>query len=454
MNIETAIAKLSSYPHVVASWIDDDGYPLQTAASFSTDDERSAVFLARTALTIPIDREVNIIASHIRPQPGIGYDERRYVTLWGRVEDSATGMLRFVPARASGWDEAETPFFEYSERSNGQGLAYLAELSRDRGEPVKPRLSRFWTFFLATRLPFLSATLVPVLLGLAIAGREGYWNPWLAILTIIGACAVHIGLNVANDFFDAVSGADDANVNPTQYSGGSRVIQHGLVTLQQMGALSLSSYAIGAAIGIYLVIARGSIELLAIGLAGMLLSVFYTAPPLRLVHRGLGEVTTALGFGPIMVLGAYVVQAEHLAWEPLLASIPVAILIALVLYVNEIPDRASDAAVGKRTLPVRFSREVITSAFLASALAAFATIVVLAATSVIPRPTLLALLALPLAFQVYRGIRGAYTSPYVLMGVMGKNVQMHLVVGLLLLAGYAVAIVAGATLDSPPTLLR
>jgi 1,4-dihydroxy-2-naphthoate polyprenyltransferase len=262
-----------------------------------------------------------------------------------------------APSHAWGWDEAETPFFEYSERSNRQGLRYLDGLSRERGTPVKPRLSGIWTFFLATRLPFLTATIIPVLLGIAVAGRQGFWDPWLAVLTVIGGCAIHIGLNVANDFFDTLSGADDANVNPTQYSGGSRVVQHGLVTIKQMGALSLSAYVTGIAIGIYLVFVRGSIELFAIGVAGVLLSVFYTAPPLRLVHRGLGELTTALGFGPIMVLGAYVVQADRLAWEPALASIPVAILIALVLYVNEIPDRAADATVGKRTLPVRLPRD-------------------------------------------------------------------------------------------------
>lgn len=452
MKIETAIAKLAGYPHVVVSWIGDDGYPLQTAATFRADAAANAVRIAPTGLPLPTDREVTVTASHIRPQPGSGYDERRYLSLWGRLRVDGDG-LALTPSRAWGWDEAETPFFEYAERSNRQGLQYLDDLSRERGAPVKPRLSGIWTFFLATRLPFLTATIIPVLLGIAVAGRAGYWNPWLAVLTLIGACVIHIGLNVANDFFDTLSGADDANVNPTQYSGGSRVVQHGLVTIRQMGALSLAAYLAGIGIGVCLVFVRGSVELFAIGVAGVLLSVFYTAPPLRLVHRGLGEVTTALGFGPIMVLGAYVVQADRLAWEPALASIPVAILIALVLYVNEIPDRAADATVGKRTLPARLSRNVITTGFLVAALAAFATIAVLAVPGVIPRPTVLALLALPLVFQIYRGIRSEYNSPYTLMATMGKNVQLHMVVGVLLFAGYIVAIIAGAAFDSPPGIL-
>ena len=69
------------------------------------------------------------------------------------------------------------------------------------------------------------------------------------------------------------------------------------------------------------------------------------------MHRGLGELAVFAGFGPIMTLGAYFVQAREYAWEPFLISIPVGILIALVLYVNEVPDRPGDAAAGKRTLP-------------------------------------------------------------------------------------------------------
>jgi 1,4-dihydroxy-2-naphthoate octaprenyltransferase len=118
----------------------------------------------------------------------------------------------------------------------------------------------------------------------------------------------------------------------------------------------------------------------------------------------------------------------------------VAILIALVLYVNEIPDRSGDAAAGKRTLPVRLSAAVVTNAYLAAALAAFAVIVVGAVVGLLPPFTLLALAALPLAFRVHRGIGANYSSPYALMGFMGTNVNMHLLAGVGLLIGYAVAI--------------
>jgi 1,4-dihydroxy-2-naphthoate octaprenyltransferase len=440
MTIDVAVAKLAAYPHIVLSWVDDDGYPLQTAAAFTPDERRGVVVLEPTGIAVPTDRVVNATVSHIRPQPGTGYDERRYVSMWGRV--AASDEIVFTPARAWGWDEADVPFFEYSERSNAQAQRYVQALSAEQGREVKPRLSAAWTFILATRLPFLTATFVPVLLGIAIAVYHGEFSWWLALLTIIGGASIHIGLNVANDVFDALSGADDANVNPTQFSGGSRVIQYGLVSLRQMGAISIGAYVVGIGIGLVLLAVAWSPALLAIGVTGLLLSVFYTAPPLKLVHRGLGEITTALGFGPIMVLGAYAVQTGTVTWEPFIASIPVAILIALILYLNEIPDAPADAAVGKRTLVVRWSPGMVTSVFLVSALSAFAALAIAVAAGVLPLPTLLALLALPLVFEIYRGIRAHYTSPYEIMASLGRNVQLHAAFGLLLLVGYGVAIAA------------
>ena len=443
MEIAVALRKLTTYPHIVATWIDDDGYPLQTPATFTVNDARSVVHVHAGGMTLPEDREVNIIASHIRPQPGTGYDERRYVTLRGRIAHD-DGAPVFTPDRAWGWDEAEVPFFEYSERNNAQARRYMAAMSEEQGRAVKPRLSKTWTVLLSTRLPFLTATIVPILLGTAVAAYEGSFSLWLAILTLIGGAAIHVGLNVANDVFDAMSGADEANVNPTQYSGGSRVIQRGLVSLRQMSLVSVGAYIAGIAVGLYLVITQGSMALLAIGVTGVFLSIFYTAPPFRLVHRGLGEITTAIGFGPLIVLGAYVVQTGELAWAPFVASIPVAILIALVLYVNEIPDRNSDALIGKRTLPVRWSAAAVTQAFLIAIIVAFGSIVLGVVAGVLPWPTLVALLVLPMALGVHRGIRENYGNPYALMATMGKNVQVHLLTGLLLFAGYIIAITAGS----------
>jgi len=435
--------RLAGYPHVVVSWIDDDGYPTSVACGFEVDAEGGTVTLAPTAEPIPTDREISVMGSHIRPQPGVGYDERRYLQLWGTLTAGRT----LAPARAWGWDENEVPFFEYSERSVPQSRKYLAELSEEKGRPIRPRLSPFWLALRTTRLPFLSATAVPVLLGIAVAAHHGFFTWWTALLTLVGGSFAHLAINVTNDIFDTLSGADEANTTPTQFSGGSRVAVYDLVTIRGLAALALGLFGAAAAIGLALVAITGSMLLLWIGVAGIVVGVAYTAPPLKLVYRGLGELAVALGFGPIMLLGAYVVQADRLAWEPFVVSLVPGILIALILYVNEIPDRRSDASAGKRTLPVRFGPDVIRTGYLVGAVAAFAVILGGVLAGLMPWPTLIALAALPLAVRVHRGLRTHYDSPYTLMAVMGQNVNLNLVVGGLLLAAYVVTIVGSAVVS-------
>ena len=443
------------FSHAIIAFVDDDGYPVSVATGFRPDPERGIVALDAVAgeeVQPPEGEQVNVVFSHIRPQPGVGYDERRYVSLWG-VLRRENGTLELRPDRAQGWDEEEMSFFELSERGVPQAHRYLERLSAERGEDVRPRLSFGWLFLRATRLPFLTATFVPILLGIAIAAWQNGFDIWLALLTLVGGACIHLGLNVANDVFDTRSGADEANVNPTQFSGGSRVILYGLLSMRAMTLLSIGFYAVGIAVGVGLAATRGW-DLLWLGIAGALISVFYTAPPLKLVHRGLGELAVFLGFGPIMTLGAYFVQAREYALEPLLASIPVGILIALILYVNEVPDRPADAAAGKRTLPVRLSKDAVIGLYVAAVAVTFAVIAVLAIAGVLVRPTLIALAAAPLALPVVRALREHYESPYALMPAMARNIQLHAAAGALLVLGYVIAIVADAMLGAPPFFLR
>jgi 1,4-dihydroxy-2-naphthoate polyprenyltransferase len=441
------LSKLEGYPFVVATWVDDDGFPVSVATTFlidHTDGSGLTIRLNAAQPAIPTDREVSVTGSHIRPQPGIGYDERRYLTVWGRATAVDHGVIALHGDRAWGWNEAEMPFFEYSERSVPQSRRYLELLSAEQGRPVKPRLALPWLILRTTRLPFLTATLVPVLLGLAIAARHGSFDWIAAVLAILGGSFAHLAVNVSNDIFDTLSGADAANPNPTQFSGGSRVLHYGLLSVRQLVVWDAVLYAAALAIGLVLLAIRPSLQLLLIGIAGILIGLAYTAPPLKLVYRGLGEIAVAVGFGPIMLLGAYVSQTGRLDWEPLVASLPVAILIALILYVNEIPDRRGDAAAGKQTLVVRLPPQVVERLYLVAGLAAFGLVVAGVALAVMPWPTLLALLALPLVFQVYRGIEQHYDSPYTLMAFMGINVKLHLYAGLLLLAGYVAALILAA----------
>jgi 1,4-dihydroxy-2-naphthoate octaprenyltransferase len=211
-----------------------------------------------------------------------------------------------------------------------------------------------------------------------------------------------------------------------------------------MAAISLACYAVAIACGVVLLVTSWSPELLIIGIVGIILSVQYTAPPLKLVYRGLGELTTAIGFGPLMLVGAYVVQSGGtISTEAVLASIPIAILVALILYVNEIPDRVGDARAGKRTLPVRLSRDTVIRIYQVCVAVAFGSIVAGVALGVLPLPALIALAGAPYALQVTRGLRNAYDQPYGLMPVMATNIKLHLVTGVLLFAAYLAVIGIG-----------
>ena len=449
------LAKLKGYPHAVLSWVGDDGYPMNVAVTADVDLDAGTATMARPAgLTIAMGAELSLTGSHIRPQPGYGYDERRHITVWGEASE-ADGKIILRASRAWGWDEQEVPFFEYSERSVAQSRRYFDALSAERGTPVRPRLSAGWLALRSTRLPFLSATLVPVTLGIAIAAVHGAFDLWSALLTVIGAACIQLGLNVANDVFDSSLGADDANVTPTKFSGGSRVIQYGLVTFRRMAAVSFGFYAAGSAIGLLLLATRGSPALLVIGVVGVLVSLAYTAPPAKLVYRGLGEVAVALGFGPLMLLGAYVVQTGGvITLEPIIASVPVGLLVALILYVNEIPDRRGDVRAGKRTLPVRFSPETIVRGYDVTVASAYATVVAGVLAGVLPLAALLVLLTIPLARRVHDGLRPNYDNPYGLMAVMAVNIRVHLLAGVLLLGAYVLVLVAGAIAPGAPMFLR
>ncbi len=204
---------------------------------------------------------------------------------------------------------------------------------------------------------FLPASAVPVILGCALAFHDTGTLDWtLCLLTLAGVLCIHAGANTANDYFDHASGNDAANrdyVRP--FTGGSRMIQNGLLAPREVLGLSVSCFAAGAGIGAVLWLQTG-IGVPILGLTGLAGGFFYSAPPVRLADRGLGEPVVALLFGVWPTLGAYYVQTGRLSGDALLLSLAPAVLILMVLLINEFPDAAADAAVGKRTWVVRLGQ--------------------------------------------------------------------------------------------------
>jgi 1,4-dihydroxy-2-naphthoate octaprenyltransferase len=294
----------------------------------------------------------------------------------------------------------------------------------------------FWV--IKVRAPIFTAVIVPALLGTAIAwARNGEFHPGYFLLTLIGVICMHAGANMSNDYFDHKNGTDEINeefVRP--FTGGSRLIQMGAVSPRQILLEALAYYAAATLIGLYLGWARGP-WVLVIGLIGGLSGYFYTAPPFFLVATSLGEVFIGLNFGLLVTLGAYYVQTGQLAWEPLIASLPVAFLIAAVLYINEFQDMVADKAVGKNHLVARLGRQKAVTGYALIMAAVYSSIVLGVLLGVTPF-ALLGLLTAPLAWRAWQVARVKYDSPQELVPANANTIQAHLWTGLLLTLGYIV----------------
>jgi 1,4-dihydroxy-2-naphthoate octaprenyltransferase len=216
------------------------------------------------------------------------------------------------------------------------------------------------------------------------------------------------------------------------------VIQYGLVSRRAMAVTAAGLYVVAGVIGAVLALTR-STSLLWVGAAALVLGYGYTARPFRFVHRGLGEPLVALGFGPVMVAGTYLAVTRQLSWEAVYISIPVGLLTAMILYVNQIPDRIADAATGKRTLIVRWPAARVVLGYAVVCGLAFGLILAGPLLGITPWWSLLGLGGAWWAVQTYRPLRARYDAPYALIPVMQSNIVAHLATGLLLVAGYLLA---------------
>jgi 1,4-dihydroxy-2-naphthoate octaprenyltransferase len=287
------------------------------------------------------------------------------------------------------------------------------------------------------RAPFFTAALVPVCLGAAVAwARTGTFNLWVFLLTLMGAVCLHAGTNMTNDYFDHKWGSDEVNTefaNP--FTGGSRLIQMGIVKPGVFLWQGVGFFVVGSLIGLVLTYIRGP-WVLWLGLIGVFSGYFYTAPPFRLVRLGLGEPLIGLSFGPLMVLGSYYTQTQAVAWEPVIASLPVAILIALVVWINQFQDMRADASVGKDHWVVRLGRRRSASVYGLSLAAVYLSLAAGVLFGGVTPFVLLGVLTLPVAVKAYRVACVHYDHPKELVPANAATIQIHLWTGILIALGY------------------
>ena len=200
----------------------------------------------------------------------------------------------------------------------------------------------------ATRPKTLWASVAPVIIGTAMAYRDGMWEPVIAIMTMLSSVLIQIGTNFANDYFDFFKGADTK-----ERIGPSRVTGSGLIKPESMRIAFFSAFLLSVILGLFLII-QGGWPILIIGTFSILFGILYTGGPFPLGYKGLGEIFVLIFFGPVAVGGTYYLQTLHINLTVILAGLSPGLISTALLTVNNLRDINTDKKAGKRTLAVRF----------------------------------------------------------------------------------------------------
>lgn len=311
----------------------------------------------------------------------------------------------------------------------------LPQEDLERARPPIALSTKIFRWVVVTRAPFLSASLIPVLIGAAFAVRTAGAGSWLAFaLSLVGALALQVAANTWNDVFDWRSGADKENNEYfLPFSGGSRAIELGLITERGLMAIGVGALAVASLCGALLV-AVSTPLVLAYGVVGAFAAYFYTAPPVKLVHRrGLGELFIGLCFGPLMTAGTYTAMTGAFDINSLLIGVPVGLLTTAILWINQFPDMASDAKVGKNNLVVTLGKRAARWGYLALVAGAFLGAGALVLAGVVTPWVLAVFLALPWALRAAVVLLKHYEDRALVKG-NASTIVLQAVFGLLMAA--------------------
>ena len=281
-----------------------------------------------------------------------------------------------------------------------------------------------------TRPAFLLLTVVACLLGTATAAACGCGlDVPLALGAGLLAVMAHALGNVINDTHDARNGADAANNQGVfPFTGGSRLIQNGTVTEQHTAELAKALVVLLVPAGLLVAVQTGP-GILFLGAAGLLLAWAYSAPPLQLMSRGLGECAVAIAwFG--VVVGADYVQRRQFFLIPASAALGFSLMVAALLVINGVPDAPADASVGKRTLVVRLGANGATVLYGALVLAAHAWLAISVWLLIPPAPALWGLVSLPLSLAAWGLLIARRHQPQRLKAALALTVMATLAHGL------------------------
>jgi len=278
-----------------------------------------------------------------------------------------------------------------------------------------------------TRPRTLPAAVVPVLIGSGVALGYGRFSWWRALLALVVALALQVGVNFANDYSDGIRGSDERRVGPV------RLVAAGLAPPRQVLLAALGCFGVAGMAGLALA-AVTSWWLLAVGAACIAAAWFYTGGPKPYGYSGLGEVFVFLCFGVVAVAGTAYVQMKALTWLGLAASVPAGLLACALLMVNNLRDIGTDTVAGKRTLAVMLGDARSRAGYVLTLLVPFG----IAALLAFFRPfTLLTVLTLPLARLPVRSVRAGASGP-ALIRALGQTGRLQLAFGIAFTIGLAI----------------
>jgi 1,4-dihydroxy-2-naphthoate octaprenyltransferase len=284
---------------------------------------------------------------------------------------------------------------------------------------------RIW--LMAARLRTLPAAVAPVLVGTALAGYLHVFHPLRFVAALLGAIFIQVGTNLSNDYSDARRGADtEDRLGPVRVTAG------GLVPPRQVLIATYITFGLAVLAGVYLIAVAGW-QLLIIGVASILAGVLYTGGPRPYGYEGLGEVFVFLFFGVVAVAGSFFVQLRDYDWEAFALAVPVGLLAAAILVVNNVRDIDTDRRAGKRTLAVRLGRERTRTLYALTVGLPYACVLVIALAH-FTLWLLLTWLTLPLAARLIRTVRSHSDGP-TLNGALAGTGRLQLILCVLLSAG-------------------
>jgi 1,4-dihydroxy-2-naphthoate octaprenyltransferase len=268
----------------------------------------------------------------------------------------------------------------------------------------------------------------------------GTLDLWLFSVTMLGVVLLHLGANVSNDYWDYVGGTDVVNRFRTPFSGGSTFLVEGRLSPRKVLRFGQGLIVAGSLVGLYLVYTLGEDGwiVLFLGMIGVGGGYFYSAPPLSLASRGWGDLVIGALFGLLAVLGTYFIQTTSFTLDVLVASLPVSLWIAAVIWINQIPDIEADSSTGKRTMVVRMGIERSIDVYSSIQMSAVAIIVGGAILGLLPLTAMVAVVAIVPAMgaiSVLRRSKGLYPD---MVPAQGMTIITHLFGGLLLCAGIIV----------------